>query len=109
MTITATAPAVTTTRFSRTPRVPRHAATPVAPTASSNAASPNIDAAVLLRWGFAVDNDGIGAHEDSARAVVDAARSRGLGSILIEILADRREPSVARQRAFGRLALALAR
>ncbi len=67
-----------------------------------------LDAATLIRLGFAVDNDGIGAHEGAAQMLVDAATRKGLCPVLIQILADRREPSVARQRAFGRLALALA-
>lgn len=89
MTITATAPAVTT----RTP--------------GTGPATP--DAAALQSWGFAVEKDGITAHEDTAAVVVEAATRKGLRPILIDILADRREPSVARQRAFGRLALALSR
>jgi hypothetical protein len=87
MTITATAPAVTT----RTAE-----------------ARPTPDAAALLDWGFAVEKDGIAAHEDTAAVIVEAATRKGLRPILIDILADRREPSVARQRAFGRLAFALA-
>jgi hypothetical protein len=67
-----------------------------------------LDAAALIRLGFAVDEDGIGAHEDAAQMLVDAATRKGLCPVLIQILADRHEPSVARQRAFGRLALALA-
>lgn len=114
MTITATAPAVTAPRSHATGR---HAARTIAPAAATPAtavttatpAQPALDASTLLRWGFEVDNDGIGAHEDLSKAMVDAATRRGLKPVLIEILADRREPSVARQRAFGRLALALAR
>jgi hypothetical protein len=87
MTITATAPAVTTRA----------------------ADSVSLDAEALIDWGFAVERDGIDAHEDTAAVVVQAATRRGLRPILIDILADRREPSVARQRAFGRLAFALAR
>jgi hypothetical protein len=68
-----------------------------------------LDADKLMDWGFAVERDGIDAHEDTAAVVVRAATRMGLRPILIDILADRREPSVARQRAFGRLAFALAR
>ncbi len=89
MTITASAPAVTARHAERRPRV--------------------LDAEALTDWSFAVERDGIAAHEDTATAVVEAATRKGLRPILIDILADRREPSVARQRAFGRLALALSR
>lgn len=97
MTITATAPAVTSRAFvtAPVPSLGRHFSAP--------------DAKTLIHWGFAVDNDGITAHEDAASVVVAAATRRGITPILVDILADRREPSVARQRAFGRLALALAR
>lgn len=82
MTTTATAPAVT----SRT-----------------------LDADTLTLWGFAVENDGIAAHEDAASVVAEAAKGKGLRPVLVQILADRTEPSAARARAFGRLAFALAR
>lgn len=95
MTITATAPAVAARFPQARPVEPAHHDSP--------------DATALLRWGFAVEKDGIAAHEDTASAVVEAATRKGLRPILIEILADRREPSVARQRAFGRLAFALSR
>lgn len=67
-----------------------------------------LDPEMLVQLGFAVDRDGIAAHEDAAQLLVDAAVRRGVRPILTEILADRREPTVARQRAFGRLAMALA-
>lgn len=70
--------------------------------------STTIDAATLTRWGFAVEHDGIAAHEDAASIIVDAATAKGLRPVLIEILADPSEPSAARTRAFGRLAFALA-
>lgn len=100
MTITATAPAVATTTSIPAPR---------AAVLSRGRHHAALDIDTLARWGFAVDNDGIAAHEEAASVIVDAATEKGLGPILIDILADRREPSVARQRAFGRLALALSR
>ena len=81
--------------------------TPARPTPAPPARK-ELDAALLIQLGFAVDRDGIGAHEDAAQLLVDAATRRGVRPILTEILADRREPTVARQRAFGRLAMALA-
>lgn len=101
MTMIATAPAVTTPRPS--------ANRPAARQALSIGRHTAPDADTLMHWGFAVDNDGITAHEEAASVIVDAATRQGLGPILIGILADRREPSVARQRAFGRLSLALGR
>lgn len=99
MTITATAPAVTTrTAAARAAAPAVGAAVPTAP-----------DADTLTLWGFAVENDGIDAHEEAASIVAEAARDKGLRPILVDILADRSEPSAARVRAFGRLAFALAR
>ena len=95
MTITAPAPAAI-----------RRAAAPMRTAPTQRPATLNAEA--LMRLGFVVDRDGIAAHEDAAQAVVDAATRKGIRPILVEILADRREPAVARQRAFGRLTLALA-
>lgn len=85
MTITTTAPAVITRRTVAQP-----------------------DTATLSRWGAEVEVDGIDAHEDTADILVSEATRRGVRPVLAQILADRREPSVARQRAFGKLAFALA-
>lgn len=71
------------------------------------AGTPTLDTATLIQWGFAVELDGIDAHEDRARILVDAAIARRIRPVLVGILADPREPSVARTRAFGKLALAL--
>jgi hypothetical protein len=40
--------------------------------------------------------------------VLAAARSAAVCSVLVQVLADTREPAVARERAFGRIAAALA-
>jgi hypothetical protein len=65
------------------------------------------DGRTLAAWAARIDADGIAGHEDLARAVVAAASSRGLCPVLVDVLADPTEPSVARERAFGRLALSL--
>lgn len=67
------------------------------------------DGRTLADWAARIDADGIAAHEDLASSVVAAASSRGLCPVLVDVLADPREPSVARERAFGRLALSLVR
>lgn len=69
----------------------------------------SIDASTLEQWGLAVEREGLAAHEDAAARVVEAATTQGLRPVLIDILADRSEPTAARVRAFGRLAFALAR
>jgi hypothetical protein len=51
--------------------------------------------------------DGFGGHEHAVRDVVRAARQRGVAPLLVAVLADPREPEVARLRAFGRIAVAL--
>lgn len=72
-----------------------------------DAADAILDARTLMQWGFKVDLDGIGAHEDEADRVVAAARRAGLSPILVGVLADRSEPAPARTRSFGRLTHAL--
>jgi len=67
------------------------------------------DGRTLADWAARIEADGIAAHEDLARSVVAAASGRGLCPVLVDVLADPREPSVARERAFGRLALSLVR
>jgi hypothetical protein len=52
--------------------------------------------------------DGFGGHEHDVRDVVRAARQRGVSPALVAVLADPGQPEVARLRAFGRVATALA-
>jgi hypothetical protein len=59
-----------------------------------------------LAW--ALSCDGLGAHEVSIRQVVSWARAADVSPVLVGILADPSEPEVARLRAFGRIATALA-
>jgi hypothetical protein len=59
-----------------------------------------------LAW--ALSSDGLDAHEVSIRQVVSWARAAGVSPVLVGILADPSEPEVARLRAFGRIATALA-
>lgn len=67
-----------------------------------------LDAETLTTWSFAVENDGIAAHEDTAAVIAEAATRRGIRPILVDVLTDRREPAAARTRAFGKLTFALA-
>ena len=50
---------------------------------------------------------GFAGHDAAIRSIVHAARARGVSPVLVGILADPREPEVARLRAFGRVAAAL--
>ena len=59
-----------------------------------------------LAW--ALESDGIRGHEVSIRQVVRSARAAGVSSVAVDILADPSEPEVARLRAFGQVASALA-
>jgi hypothetical protein len=56
---------------------------------------------------FAVERDGIAGHERAVGEIVSAARRAGLDIVSLAVLADRREPAVARTRALGRVLLAL--
>ena len=53
-------------------------------------------------------SDGFGGHEHAVHSIVRSARERGVSPTLVAILADARQPEVARLRAFGRIAAALA-
>ena len=53
-------------------------------------------------------SDGFAGHEAAVREVVRAARIARLSTVLVDVLADPREPEVARLRAFGRLSARLA-
>jgi hypothetical protein len=59
-----------------------------------------------LAWELA--SEGFAGREDAVRGVVRTARAKGLSPVLTAVLADRREPEVARLRAFGRIATLLA-
>jgi hypothetical protein len=59
-----------------------------------------------LAWSIA--RDGITAHESAVKEFVRRAMHRGLVPVISQILADPEAPPVARQRAFGRVAQALA-
>ncbi len=53
-------------------------------------------------------SDGFAGHDAAVRDVVCAARLHGVRAVLVDILADPDQPEVARQRAFGNVAAALA-
>ena len=56
-----------------------------------------------LAW--AIARDGIEQHEPAVTRAVLALRSAGAVTPLLDVVADRDEPAVARERAFGRLGL----
>lgn len=62
---------------------------------------------IELAWDLACD--GVGGHEDAVRQVILVGREAGVSPILVAVLADPHEPEVARLRAFGHIAAALAR
>lgn len=66
-----------------------------------------MSSAELLRLGGEVEAQGALASESSIRRVVDAARAAGIRSVALQVLADDREPEVARIRAFGMVTVAL--
>ncbi len=93
---------------------PRHSTRAVAEisvTATGLVAAPTsgtaLDERTLSAWAARIDADGIEAHEDLARTIVTAASRLGLCPVLVDVLADPAEPTAARERAFGRLALSL--
>jgi hypothetical protein len=59
-----------------------------------------------LAWELA--SAGFAGRENAVRQVVRTARAQGLPPVLVDVLADPRQPDVARMRAFGRVASMLA-
>lgn len=102
----ATTTATTTTAPAAAPAShPRRTAVRPSPARPTRPVPP---AATLASWGARIAADGMRAHEDLAREVVEVAAALGLCPVLVDVLADPGEPTVARERAFGRLAQALA-
>lgn len=56
----------------------------------------------------AVDVDGLSAHEHEVRSMARRAQTSGVAVVAADVLADRSQPTVARLRAFGLVAGALA-
>ena len=52
-------------------------------------------------------SDGFARHEHAIRALVRIARQHGVSPVLADLLADPDAPQIVRQRAFGRIAVAL--
>ncbi len=63
----------------------------------------------LHTLGRDIDQLGLSAVEDDVAVVVAAARATGCCPTLTDLVADRHAPTAVRERAFGRLALSLAR
>jgi hypothetical protein len=61
----------------------------------------------LNQLAWAIDSDGIVRHENAATAVVEQARSFGVTSPLVEVLADATLPAPVRERAFGKVVNAI--
>ena len=61
----------------------------------------------LAQLGADLASDGIAGHEPAVRDVVRAARRAAVSTVLTDILADPRQPEVARLRAYGRIAARL--
>jgi hypothetical protein len=62
----------------------------------------------LSQLGWDLASDGFVGREAAVRQVVRSARSAGVSSIAAGVLSDPQEPEVARMRAFGLVAAALA-
>jgi hypothetical protein len=62
----------------------------------------------LARIASDIDTHGIGANETAVSMVVDRASIAGVDPVLLSVLSDVTQPEIARDRAFGRIATALA-
>jgi hypothetical protein len=67
-----------------------------------------LDLAGLLGLSWDLAYDGFEGREPSIRQVVRSARAARVSPVLIDVLRDPSAPEVARLRAFGRIAAALA-
>jgi hypothetical protein len=56
----------------------------------------------------ALATDGIGPHEVGLRLTARWGRAAGVSTVLVDLLTDPKAPEVARMRAFGKVAAALA-
>lgn len=63
---------------------------------------------MLVRLGAAIAADGLDQHEPAVADLAGRALAAGIDPVLCAVLADRSAPTVARERAFGRVSLALA-
>ena len=61
--------------------------------------------AALADLAWAIARDGIEQHESAVARAVLALRAAGAVSPLLDLVADRDQPTIARERAFGRLGL----
>jgi hypothetical protein len=62
----------------------------------------------LLEMAWDLESGGFAGQEVALRPVIRAARVLGVSRTLVDVLADPAEPEVARMRAFGQVASALA-
>jgi hypothetical protein len=69
-------------------------------------ATPALDSLELAE---AVARDGVEAHLGAVCSLAMTARDLGVADVLVGIVVDEAAPAVARERAFGRLLVALAR
>ena len=63
----------------------------------------------LERIAWSMDRDGLNGRDGDIAAVVTLARRSPVSQVLTEVLADENAPAAVRIRAFGKLALQLAR
>ena len=61
----------------------------------------------LAELGWDLASDGVTGHEAAVREVARTARRAGVSPVLVGLLADPRQPEVARLRAYGRIAARL--
>jgi hypothetical protein len=68
----------------------------------------NAHAQDLARLARSIDMHGIAANEAAVAMVVDRAWIAGVDPVLLSVLSDVTQPEIARERAFGMIATALA-
>lgn len=76
---------------------------------SSDLAHTPLSIAAVERLAWAIERDGLVDHHHVVAEVAARAADAGISPVLVGVLADPAEPEVARIRAFGIVALALAR
>lgn len=82
--------------------------TALGPSRSHRVVSRNTTRRYLEQLAWAIERDGLLGHEARIDRIVKYAEDRPVSRVLLDVLADRDAPEVARVRAFGKLAMQLA-
>ncbi|MEM9515953.1 MAG: hypothetical protein AAGA42_13965 [Actinomycetota bacterium] len=90
-----------------TAMIPTTAPTTCGPSGSRRPVSRPTTRRYLEQLAWAIERDGLPGHEARIDRIVKYATDRPVSRVLVDVLADREAPEVARVRAFSKLAMQL--